>query len=621
MNNLHNIKDQEDAHVDNLLNRNTQKQSPIKFGEFDDNESLEKYFSKLFTNDINKTSNVLSSKEQSERYDKIDSLKKDRLNSFSTDMKKNVSERKPYMRVPDEHGNIVSLTAPLPKEIKNSIMLNNTQNLKEEFNTLSKLNRDENSKYSTSIERLQKQSENFTLNTFLNSNRNYSISEDNLFRQAKDPRINIENVKKLIMQNISFMNIDQLRLYCYRQGYYKGLSKNDMLIEINRSIPSDIKSCIEPSDLRKLYDAILLDPNIQLKTEFLQDNKYLINCNNGVLDFSAVFNKSKPNIYEHSSTYRFINCVQADYIPNYTITNSNFERFIMNITGGNIELILLIQEVLGYAFSNFNNAKKAFLLYGESNSGKSVLLKIISSICGEDNVSNVPLQNLSDEKYVAELYGKLINIFSELPDKGITDTGTFKALVSETDKVIARKLFKDPFSFYNKCKLFFATNNLPEIKTPSHNDSLAFFNRLIIIPFKYGIPENLQDKELIHKLIYERNLIFSWSIDGLVRYINNGFRFSECAECNLVLNHYFQNSSFVLSFINERCLLDKNSHVHSDKLFEAFNIYCKENLLDTPSNKDKRYLKNILKEKYNLHYKRLNRRDGNKYGFDGLKLL
>ncbi|QAA35184.1 hypothetical protein C1I91_00950 [Clostridium manihotivorum] len=459
------------------------------------------------------------------------------------------------------------------------------------------------------------------LNKILNPNVNSSINKLDFFRHSKDPRINVENVKILIMTRIPFINMEQLRLYNCHYGYYQSLSIDDILIEINRFIPSNIRNILEPSDLKKIYAAIRLDPNIQLRTENLMDTKYLINCINGVLDLNSAFSSHHPYVLEHSNSYCFINCVQASYNPNYTLKNTVFERFILTITGGNNELIFLIQEVLGYVFSNFNNAKKAFLLFGESNSGKSVLLKVISSICGENNVSNIPLQNLSDEKYVAELYGKLINIFSELPDKEIVDTGTFKALVSETDKVSARKLFKNPFSFYNKCKLLFATNNLPEIKTSSYKNNLAFFNRLIIIPFNYSVPEANQDKDLVHKLLLEKDIIFSWAIDGLIRYITNGYKFSECYLSSNILNNYVQNSNSILSFINDKCLLDKDSYVHFDKLFEALVNYCNDNLIDIPSNKDKKYLKTILQDKYKLQYRRLNRFEGNKYGFEGLKLL
>ncbi len=576
-----------------LINTTKRMNSTVTFKEFENDESYENYINNLFSNCNEKNFVSDSIKDLKEKnLNEIDSQKKLSQESFHTNDENII--------IPNSEN-----ATPFDRSIDycNSYLGSSLQ-----YKSSNKLN----------ISSLIPQVHN--LNKSLSLERNIDINSTSLLRVSKDPRINIENVKNIVMAKISFLNLDTLRLYNNYYGCFQEFSLDDILIEINKAIPSQIRSNLEPSDLRKLYDAIRLDPNIQLKPELNNSSKYLINCINGVLNLNSFFNNDY-RIFEHSTNYRFINCINASYFEKFNISNSNFERFIYTVTGGSIELINLIQEVLGYAFSTLNNAKKAFLLYGESNSGKSVLLNVISTICGENNVSNIPLQNLSKENYVAELYGKLINIFSELPDKGIDDTGMFKALVSETDKIIARKLFKNPFSFYNKCKLFFATNNLPEIKSVSTKDNTAFFNRLIIIPFKYSVPENLQDKDLVHKLIYEKDLIFSWAIDGLIRYISNGYKFTECSESNFILNHYSKNSNFILSFINEKCLFDNNSYVHFDKLIESLINYCNENFIDMPSNKDKQYLKNILKEKYKLDYKRLNRKDGNKYGFEGLRIL
>lgn len=230
------------------------------------------------------------------------------------------------------------------------------------------------------------------------------------------------------------------------------------------------------------------------------------------------------------------------------------------------------------------------------------------------------MQNLSIEKYTAELFGKLINICSELPDNEIKDTGVFKALVSETDKVSARKVYGQPFSFYNKAKLIFATNNLPEIKGGSYKDNSAFFNRLIIIPFMISIPEEKQDKDLLIKLIEEKDIIFSWAIEGLLEYINNGYVFDEPYISKDICDNYRNNDNSISAFINRKCEICSNSYIHMDRLFKAYIKFCEDLCYDIPSNKDKKRFKSLLEEKYNLTYRKLNRPDGNKYGFDGLKL-
>lgn len=316
----------------------------------------------------------------------------------------------------------------------------------------------------------------------------------------------------------------------------------------------------------------------------------------------------------------FLSYIKASYKDNISIKNTNFKLFLKTITQDDKDLEMLIQEVMGYCFSNYRNAKKAFILYGKSNSGKSVLLNILTAICGEENVSNIELQDLSRKEYTAELFGKSINLCSELQDKDIKDTGIFKALVSETDKVVAKPLYKQPFSFYNKAKLIFATNNLPSINSKINIDNTAFFNRLVVVPFLYSVPENQQDRNLYIKLLEEKDFIFSWAIKGLVRYIKNGFSFSFCKLSQDIINQYVKSNNIVESFIEECCEKNNKHHTFKYNLEYEFKEFCLENGLNNIKREDYSFLKDTLINKYGYDYRRINKNGENKYGFIGLKI-
>ena len=98
---------------------------------------------------------------------------------------------------------------------------------------------------------------------------------------------------------------------------------------------------------------------------------------------------------------------------------------------------------------------------------------------GKENCSNKPLQDLVYGRFaVAELHGKLLNIFNDLSNIALKQTGKFKGVCSG-DRVKGEKKFKNPFYFTNRAKLIFSTNTLP--KTEYVSD--AFFRRWTIIPF------------------------------------------------------------------------------------------------------------------------------------------
>ncbi|MCD2346862.1 DNA primase family protein [Clostridium guangxiense] len=447
----------------------------------------------------------------------------------------------------------------------------------------------------------------------------YYNTDETLIQSIKEPKIRTYALMKSIVKSDLFAFYDSVRYYNSSKGYYMSLSYHDAAVIINSSIPDNIKNYLTTSVIKEIFKLIKIEPTLQINSNSLSNNEIFINCNNGVLNLNDLL-QNQYTIHPHNRSYSFFNCINANYIPNYSLENSCFSYFLNTITNGDLELQYLLQQIIGYSFSNLNNAKKAFLFYGASNTGKSVLLSVIANICGEENISNISLQDLSKPKYTAELFSKLINICSELPDDDLTNTEIFKALTSETDKVCARRMYQQPFSFYNKCKLIFACNNLPKLSSSSFKDNSAFFNRLIIIPFTNIISDGNQDKCMLNKLLNERDLIFSWAIDGLLNYIRNNFNFTISKKSQQILNHYTNSENSIIEFINERCTISSYSYIHMDILFNAYKEFCNDYCFNTPTNRDKQYLKCLLEQKYNLNYRRLNRPNGNKYGFEGIKL-
>lgn len=456
---------------------------------------------------------------------------------------------------------------------------------------------------------------------------NYLKDEGESIDDDKNKKFTItsKNRKRLIVTNfadqiiknnkIIYMN-DSLYLYNKELGYYQKLSIHEWEVFINKSIPQVSRKFLVTHDITSIYKFIKISSAIQLESEEFNNERY-INCINGVLDLKS-FKK-----LDHSEELKFFNClnVKLKSCKPQKFYKSNFYKFIKNVTGGDEELIKLIQEITGYSLSNYNNAKKFFVFYGVSNSGKSVYLDLLEYMIREENVSHIPLQKLEEEKYSAELFGKLLNTYSELPDDKINDLGQIKALVSKSDKITARKLYGDPFSFKNKATLIFATNNLPEIKTKLYQDTTAFFNRLIIVPFLHSVPEDEQDKFLINKLIKEKNYVFAWAMEGLKRYIENGFCFSKCNVSSQYLNSYLNEQNLVDTFISEKIIYDNNKYEFWESIKNKFQDFAKENGKSIVNYKEFNYLKNRIENKLQVEYKKIHRDNKNKWGFKGIYIV
>ncbi len=104
------------------------------------------------------------------------------------------------------------------------------------------------------------------------------------------------------------------------------------------------------------------------------------------------------------------------------------------------------------------------MLQGNGSNGKSILLKVIIALHGLENICSTSLHRLCDDRFaLAELYGKLINIFPDLSDKGIENDENFKGL-SSGDLLTAQKKFAQPFQFMNYARQIYSVNDIPPVQ-------------------------------------------------------------------------------------------------------------------------------------------------------------
>lgn len=295
----------------------------------------------------------------------------------------------------------------------------------------------------------------------------------------------------------------------------------------------------------------------------LNSNPFIINLKNGL--FNIMEDKLKPHTPEYYSTVQ----INANY--DEAAKCSQFMKYLNDCLSS--EDINLVQEILGYLLIPINKAQKCFVFVGAGNAGKSTLLSVAQEILlGSDNVSNVAWQALSDRFKTAELFGKLANIFADLPSKSIDDNGIFKSITGE-DYLTVEKKNKAPFSFKPYSRLVFSCNEIPR----NYGDrSNAFYRRLIIIRFDKAIPKNKRDASLREKLNSEADGIFMWALEGLKRLIKNNYVFSETERSKLELEKYRTECNSVLSFVAEACDLGDDKVIEAKELYRGYKEYCEE---------------------------------------------
>ncbi len=347
--------------------------------------------------------------------------------------------------------------------------------------------------------------------------------------------------------------------YLYKNGVYKLMEDIEACSIIKGYMLPNKRTMISINDTLGQWKIGAHIDNIEANK-----NPYVLNVINGL------YNVRKDELKKHSPNYFCI--VQLNVRYDKKAKCNLFLEFLNDILEE--DEITLIQEIFGYLLVPINKAQKSFIFVGAPSAGKSTLLSVVQDILlGSENVSNIPWQSLNDRFKTAELYGKLANIFADLPSKNIEDNGTFKALTGEDYLMVERKN-KNPFSFKPYTRLLFSCNEIPR----NYGDrSEGFYRRLVIIRFDKTIPIQKRDLNLKDKLREEKNGIFLWALEGLKRLIKNQYRFSESVKTKAELEAYRVEGNNVLMFLNECCEVDPNYKCFRSELFDRYKTFCKDN--------------------------------------------
>lgn len=360
---------------------------------------------------------------------------------------------------------------------------------------------------------------------------------------------------------------DELYMYnpdngCYDKADYKIIAS---YMKSSLDIMDQYK--VTTKEYKEAIEQLKISDDIKLKDGFFENGPY-VNCLNGVVDVMS------GKLLEYSHEFYFRHCINANYLPDEKCPK--FLEYIEFITEGDKELTKLIRAMLGYIFSHYNNAKKAFLIYGIPHTGKSLLCNVVERILGSQYVSHVDLTFLQKQEYAASLEGKLLNVAPDLRNDALKDVRFFKSLVSHDDSISVRMLYSNPKDLKCEAKMLFSSNHLLTFdKTLSPYDVEAVFNRLIYIPFQNKpISDENDNKHLSDELFKERDGIFTWAMKGLRDYTENNENFPECklsAEIkadNMAV--YCPEKIFFEKYIKR----DKDVYESSSKIREAYDLFC-----------------------------------------------
>jgi putative DNA primase/helicase len=361
-----------------------------------------------------------------------------------------------------------------------------------------------------------------------------------------------------ISKNHLKMFSDGTSLYFYDCGVYK-CNGEEQFKRVAQEVMGD--------EWRKRYVSEALEwariAMIPSNSESINPDDGYINVKNGLLDWGT------GKLIEHTPKRLSTIQLPVDYDPD--ANDPVIMKFLRNIMPD--DAIDTICEMIGYCLTTHTKYEKAVMLIGSGGNGKSTFTNMLSAFVGKENISNVSLQDLEKNRFkLAELQNKLVNTYADLPRTDMSNSSSFKAIVSG-DSINVERKNKDPFDFRPFAKLIFSTNEFPR----SADMTDGFYRRWFIIPFDKKFTPDKADVKLIEKLTTPSALstLLNYAIDGLRRLDQNG-RFTEGETIKKAVDQYRYMYDNVKMFVDECCVLEESLTTLKDELYQAYNSWCQK---------------------------------------------
>ncbi|MFB6236229.1 MAG: phage/plasmid primase, P4 family [Halopenitus sp.] len=235
-----------------------------------------------------------------------------------------------------------------------------------------------------------------------------------------------------------------------------------------------------------------------------------------------------------------------------------------------------LQEFVGYCFWPSASYKRALMLLGETDTGKSTFLRVVEQLFREEDIANVSPEKLQSSKHeAANLEHKMVNIVDELDSHHLDMTDEIKKAISG-DPMTAEPKYEQAYRFTPTCKHIFASNKSLEVSRSEE----AFWNRWITVVFEEQIPEDEQvsKDEMLARFEDEAAGILNWALDGLDRLRAQG-GFSNVRSVDETYQIWTEFGDEINEFIDLMIRPAKGNIVFTDDLYAAYEKFCE--LTDT----------------------------------------
>ena len=266
-----------------------------------------------------------------------------------------------------------------------------------------------------------------------------------------------------------------------------------------------------------------------------------------------------------------------DYDPEQFLM-PEIEKFLRRICGRDSELYERFLQFYGYCISNDKRAKAFPYLQGPSHTGKSKALDLLTQFFPEDSIDVLAIQDFGSKFALGSMANKRIVIADDLSDTVISPAAISKIKqITGSERIGGEEKYVPRFQFKPQVKVVFASN--ASIKLKEYDQ--AFVNRVELFPFRYAIPKEHWDTDILNKMKPELPALFNHAFAAYRRLVANNYVWTGTGrfEPEIIIEKpdiSFEKKHGIRWFLRDCCEFDRDCEISVEDLQLAYTAYCSD---------------------------------------------
>jgi putative DNA primase/helicase len=323
----------------------------------------------------------------------------------------------------------------------------------------------------------------------------------------------------------------------------------------DRVIAHHKRRTLSTAGMKALLAQAKAAPELSVDADQLDGDPYALCTPAGVVDLrNGHLRRADPARDLHS---------RATSVTPHTMKTPRWHRFLGDTFGQDAEgreMIDFLHLLLGYSITGDVGAQVLPFLHGEGKNGKSVLLDTMVQVLGDyaDAASPGFLTERGAAEHstaLTELHGRRLVVCSELSSNDKFDEARVR-LLTGGDRIKARRMHQDYFSFSPTHHLWLLGNHRPEVTT----GGFAFWRRIRLIPCTRTVPADRKIDNLAFDLVRDEGPgILQWLIEGAQRYLATRDPLRGPGPVTAATTAYATAEDHIGRFLSERCTRERDT--------------------------------------------------------------